>query len=60
MRNVEWPFVIFQGTQDTVTNAEGCVLFHQQARSQDKAYRVPTSQAPFIDSRVTFRTMHMI
>jgi alpha-beta hydrolase superfamily lysophospholipase len=39
VRNVEWPFVIFQGTQDTVTNAEGCVLFHQQARSQDKAYR---------------------
>jgi alpha-beta hydrolase superfamily lysophospholipase len=42
--------VIFQGTQDTVTNAEGCVLFHQQARSQDKAYRVPTSQAHFAHS----------
>jgi hypothetical protein len=44
--SVEWPFVIFQGTQDIVTNAEGCELFHQKAPSQDKAYRVPRRVCP--------------
>lgn len=40
---IEWSFVIFQGTLDKVTNAEGCERLYRQARSADKTYKVHLS-----------------